>query len=541
MTQFDRNRASRLPHWRSYETAPPLPERAAPRSPALRPSDFLPKKPAPASIIPDSPAAEPTPEPQAEFIAPVEETPAKIEVPEPAPAYIPGEPLLDLRSAVDAIWRRRLVVLAAAVAGALLGAVVLPMSPEKFTANTKLFFDPRPAGLGDPSAQSSVPSPEMVSGIIDSQMQILLSGNVLRRVADAMNLDADPEFNAGRADGAAVIGTLAKALVIDRPAGSYVVSLTATTKGAEKSAKLANQVVASFLQEETNANNGAYENTSATLDARLNDLRKQVQDAEQAVETYRADNDMAATQNGLISDQRLASLNNLLVTAQDKTIQAKAKADAAANLRFEDVVSDNQQANAASTALASLRQQYSTQAAIVGSLQSQMGSRHPRLQAARSSLQSIADEIRGELQRLASSARAEYEQAKKAEDAISKELTVQKALQVNTSDKQVELNELQRKAAAARDIYEIVQKRSSQTSEERNLSQTNLRVISPAEIPLKANGPGKKILLIAGVIGGLLAGFLAGAGFAIVASLVSHPVIRSYLRPRQRTRPGANA
>ena len=50
------------------------------------------------------------------------------------------------------------------------------------------------------------------------------------------------------------------------------------------------------------------------------------------------------------------------------------------------------------------------------------------------------------------------------------------------------------------------------------------------EPPLKANGPGKTALLIAGVIGGLFAGFLLGAGFAILASLFAHPTVRGYFR-----------
>ncbi len=569
MNQFDRNKVGRLPQWRSYEPPNTEPNRSGAPGPVLRPSDFVPAKPAPASLITDAapqepvppsrsrpvaplPAAEPAPTPEraapaqpsadasprsattvareaapAPFATPVA---APVIAPATAPAPEPGGPLLDTRSAIQAIWSKRLLILGLSVLGAFAGAVVLPLSTQKFTANTTLYFDPRQIGLNDPSTQASGPSPEMISAMIDSQVQILSSGNVMRRVADAMKLDQDPEFNAGRADSAAVVSALQKALVITRQSSTYVVSMDVTTKNAEKSARLANQVVASFLQEEDGASTGLYRDTSTTLDSRLTDLRQKVQDAEQAVETYRADNDMASTQNGLISDQRLASLNTLLVTAQDKTIQAKARADAAANLRFEDVVGGTSQGGGVSTALATLRQQYSTQAAMVSSMESQMGTRHPRLQAARSSLTSISDQIRSELQRLASTAQGEYQQAKKAEDAVSKELSVQKALQVNTSDKQVELNELQRKATAARDIYETVLKRSGQTSEEQSLSRSNVRVISEAEPPLKANGPGKTALLIAGILGGFLAGFLAGAGFAIIASLLAHPTFRGYFR-----------
>ncbi|MBB4194044.1 uncharacterized protein involved in exopolysaccharide biosynthesis [Rhizobium aethiopicum] len=535
MSQYDRNRVSRLPGWRSYEPSPTASEGVRPRSPVIRPDDFArpEPQPAPPPFVPPSARladirrSEPPP-------AAAVEPPAAPELPAAnvplQNTSAPAAPLLDLRSSIAAIWSRRLVVFVLALVGAVGGGVVAPLIGQKFTAVSSLYFDPRQIGLAEAGAQSSGSSPEMISALIDSQVQILTSGNVLRRVVGAMKLDEDPEFNGGRTDGAAVIGTLQKALVITRQTGTYVVSLAATTNDPEKSARLANQVVTSFTEEENSASNGLYENTSSTLDGRLADLRQKVLEAEQAVETFRADNDMAATEGNLISDQRLVSLNTLLVTAQEKTIQAKARADAVANLRVEDIVAGNQAEGGVTSPLVSLRQQYAAQAAAVGSLESQMGTRHPRLQAARSSLQSIAGEIRGELQRLATSAKGEYEQAKAAEDSVAKELSVQKALQATTSDKQVELNELQRKATAARDIYETVLKRSSQTSEEQNLSQSNIRVISPAEPPVKADGPGKKILMVAGIIGGFLAGFFLGAAIAILVGLFGHPVIGGYFR-----------
>ncbi|MEZ2132878.1 MULTISPECIES: GumC family protein [unclassified Sinorhizobium] len=539
MTSYINNRVSRLPAWRSNEPPEAVSEAALPRGPFIKPADFARvEEPAEGPVRDAAPVLE-------------ERIPSPLPVREPAvrdvrehetaetkpaaditPAVPDGAPLLDTRSVISAIWSRRLLILALAAAGAVLGAGVMPLLPKKFTAASTLYFDPRQVGLSDTS-QNSV-SPEMISTMIDSQVQILTSGKVLRRVADALKLNDDPEFGGGRGDATSaylVADALQKALVIAREAGTYVVSLKATTKDPAKSARIANQVVTSFLQEENSASSNLYENTSSALDGRLTDLRQKVQDAEQAVETFRADNDMVTADGNLISDQRLTSLNALLVAAQDKTIQAKTRADAASNLSFEDVVSGNGSSDTAvSSSLVSLRQQYAALAATVGSLETQLGTRHPRLLAARSSLESLADEIRNELRRRASSARAEYDQAKKAEDAVAKELAVQKALQVNSSDKLVELNELQRKATAAREIYETVLKRTSQTSEEQNLTQNNIRVISEAEPPVKPDGPGRSVLMIAGLMGGLFAGFGFGAVFAVFASLFRHPVIRSYFR-----------
>lgn len=442
-------------------------------------------------------------------------------------------PLLDLRSAVRSIWARKLVVLALAVIGAMAGAAVIPLLPQKFTAETSLYFDPRqPAGAD--SGQQAPTAPELILTMIDSQTQILSSGKVFGRVIDALKLDQDPQFNGGATGDAAkyvAAAVLAKAVQIAREASTYVVSLKVTTRSPQKSAEIANQLVASFMEEESKASASSYQTSNTALDGRLEQLRQEVLQAEKAVEGYRADNDMVAVEGNLISDKRLTALNDMLVTAQQKTIEAKARADAAGKLSFEDVVSSAQSGDAtpASTALSSLRQQYATLAATVGSLQSQLGARHPRLLAAKSSLESLSGEIRNELQRQQTSARADYEQAQKAEQDIGKELAVQKATQVNTSGKLVELNELERKATAARNAYEALLKRSGQASNAQDLSQTNIRVISEAEPPLTADGPSRKVMMVAGFLAGAFLGMGLGMVFAIITGLFRHPFVRGYL------------
>lgn len=554
-------RSDQLPGWRGIEPSDEHRHDWRPRSPLLRPRDFVAEaEPVAAARPADPPASsavahEPVPhEPmpakrefQAEAIqrpmvepipataaAPVIE-PAAIALPpadaQPGSAATADTPLIDLRSAIRAIWGKKRLVLALAVIGAVLGAGAIPLVPQKFSAETSLYFDPRSAGNADSTQQAPV-APELILTMIDSQTQILSSGRVLGRVVEALKLDQDPQFNGGATgDTAKYVATalLAKAVQIAREASTYVVTLKVTTRNPQKSATIANQLVSSFMEEENKAAASSYKTSNTALDSRLDDLRLQVLSAERAVETYRADNDMVAVEGNLISDKRLTALNDMLVVAQQKTIEAKARADAAGNLRFEDVVSNNPANSAASTALSSLRQQYAALAATVGSLQSQLGARHPRLLAAKSSLDSLAAEIRNELQRQMTSGRSDYEQAQRAEQDIAKELAVQKASQVNTSSKLVGLNELQRKATAARDLYESLLKRSGQSSDAQDLSRSNIRVISEAEPPLTADGPSRKVMMVAGLIAGAIFGAGIGMAFAILLGLFRHPVVRSYL------------
>ncbi|MFS8114452.1 GumC family protein [Rhizobium jaguaris] len=556
MSSLERSkRSSQLPGWRSTEPSEGRREGLRLRSPVVRPSDFVHEVEPVAAEEPANsleqaihsrgevhreiePKAEVAPQPIAQPA--VVATPSVVEpvvavAPQtvsPAPMPATDMPLLDLKSAVRSIWAKKLLVLALAIVGAVVGAAIIPLLPQKFSAETSLYFDPRQVG-GSDGPQAAPTAPELILTMIDSQTQILSSGKVLGRVVDALKLDQDPQFNGGATGDAAkyvATGTLAKAVQIAREASTYVVTVKVTTRDPQKSAKIANQLVTSFMEEENKAAANSYQTSNTALDGRLEDLRQQVLSAEKAVEAYRADNDMVAVEGNLISDKRLTALNDMLVTAQQKTIEARARADAADKLSFEDVVSNGSSTTTVTSAsLSSLRQQYATLAAAVGSLQSQLGARHPRLLAAKSSLDSLAAEIRSELQRQTASARADYQQAQKAEQDIAKELAVQKASQVNTSGKLVGLNELERKAAAAREVYETLLKRSGQTSDAQDLSQSNIRVISEAEPPLTADGPSRKVMMVAGLIAGAVFGIALGAVFAILAGLFRHPVVRGYL------------
>ncbi len=538
-------KVSRGPDIRSQGAATPVR-----RGPVIRTSDFavrpMPEEPAPSPAEPVLSQAKVSPPPVDEHLS------ARAQVNEPAPAMPPqmeagretadaaNVPLIDLWSIVVAVWANRRLVLALAVGGAVVGGGLMMTSSRKYTAETSLYFDPRQVQITR-AAEGGENSTSAMSAQIDSQARILTSNRVMERVAAELELAKDPDFAvkaAPAADGSvpyALVARLQQATQIDRDDNTYVLSLRVTTGDGTKSATIANAIVEAYLAEENSAVAQLYRTANSALDGRLAELGAKVQSAEKAVEDFRTRNDMVTADGGLISDKRLVSLNDLLVTAQNKTIEAKARLDAASSLRVEDALVNNAGNDVTSATLVDLRRQYAGQAAGIASMESRLGPRHPALLAARGSLEGLKSEIRAELRRIASLAEAELEQARKAEQEVSKELGLQKALQSNTSLRQIELNELEREAAAAREIYETVLKRVRETSEDINLVRSNVRVISKAETPLTADGPGTKMLLIAGVVGGTILGFGLGAAFAIVRGLFSHPLVRTALRDFRRT------
>lgn len=444
------------------------------------------------------------------------------------------EPLLDIRSAVRAVYDSRRLIALLLLLGMIGGGAATLLLSRKYTAQSSLYFDPMQIQFNwDGQSQSSATA-QSAAAYINSQIRILTSNAVLQNVVTKLSLTNDPEFAgamAGSAEPYAVASSLKKAVTSLRDDNSYIVALNVTTREPAKSAEIANAIVTSFLDYENKSVSDLYSGINTALDQRLVELSKKVHAAETAVDDYRAKNDMVTAKGDLISESRLASLNEALVVAQQKTIDAAAKVDAAKRLSLANAVAGVNDNEVTSATLVALRGQYATAVSNLGKLESQLGSRHPSLTAAKASLDGLRSEINKELKRIASVAQTELSQAKKAEQDVAKELSAQKALKLSNASNQAELSNLELQATAARNIYEAVLKKTRETNEERNITQSNVRVIEKAEPPTRANGPGRSVLLVAGVIGGAFFGFGAGLFFVIMRRLVRHPLVRSYFAP----------
>lgn len=440
--------------------------------------------------------------------------------------------LLDVGTILRAAWSHRLLILVLMALFAVLCGALVPMMPRKYTAQTSLYFDPRQIELSDSNAQSSA-SPDVITSMINSQSKILTSPKAIGQAIDKLKLLESPLFSGVAGDPAsrktAIVAALQRAATVELESSSYVVTLSVTTADGGVSADIANALVDAFLEEENQAYSSIYQRTNSALDSRLRELSEEVQQAEEAVETYKASNGMVTADGNLIADKRLVQLNELLTTAQKASIEAKARVDAAVNFKLEDAISANGQQDQASSALTDLRRQYAQQAATVGSLESALGARHPQLLAAKASLQGLQAEIQAELQRNLARARSDLAQAQQSEQQVAKELSIQKSLQNNTQQRQVGLNDLQRRATAAREIYEAVLKRVRETSEEKNLARSNIRVLSEASMPQKADGPGRSMLLVAGLVAGAIAGFGIGLLIALGRTMIRNPRLRANL------------
>lgn len=447
------------------------------------------------------------------------------------------------------LWHRRFMTLG--IAGVLAGLALAygVLTSPLYTASAQLLIDPRDRNVVSNDVNPSSVSPDGGLAQVESQASVIQSTSVLMRAIRAAHLADDSEFNGqgllsrllGRvaadppnSDGsltpaeARALANLRRKFSVRRADKVFVVDVVVTTKEPEKSARLANAIAEAYLADQADARSKAANEASDALTARLDEQRKRVEKAENAVERYRAQNNLVASSGRLISDQQLGEISNQLSAAQARTAALKSQVEQIAQQRRGGSLAGNSTEAIQSPVVAKLREQEATLVQREADLQSQLGPRHPSIGAAQSQLVQIRRMIATEIARVEQSVRTDYERAQGNEKLIAGKLEALTRQTQGADQASVRLRDLQRDLEAARTVYANFLLRAQETREQANLDTTNARIISRAQAPQQASWPPTLPLVAAA---GML-GLGLGAGFAL---------IREYAAPHLISRAQAEA
>ena len=429
------------------------------------------------------------------------------------------------------------------LASLLLGACYLVVATPRYTASTSIFIDPR---------YRKVVNEEVIQGgigtdlsLVETQVAIISSDGVLRRVVEKEKLAADPEFVPPRRGGllsdmkAKVFGrpeppdpvmeamtALARAIKVKRAQKTYVVDIEVTSTSPVKAARLAESLAEAYLADQSAAKAAEARRATLLIDGRLGELRETVRKAEVKVDEFKRANAIIVSEGGLFNEQTLTRLNNELVTVRGLVAEAKGRLDEInAALKTGIGTAENLPDAVKSNLIQRLREQLATVARREASLSAQLGPRHPVLIEARTQANELRNQIVAELRRIAASARSEHQSAVNREQEILRTLERAKGDTAKTQTAQIKLRELERELDASREVLRAFLVRAKETREQENLTTPDARVITPAAIPPRPSRPiGWLVLSLAG---------LGGLGAGVVRALMGDHLDRS-LRTRQQ-------
>ena len=237
------------------------------------------------------------------------------------------------------LWQRKIAIVSAGLICAC-GAVMIGKSlTPKYSATTQLYVDPRELQLVERELTPRAQDTSGLAMVVESQARLITSNSVLLQVIQNTGLDKDPEFGGGNAKGAfasllglfgidiksagdaklgqmAALEILLRHINVKKTDRTFIVDIDVWSNDPAKAAMLANAISRAYLAESKNSQASAARRATTDLSGRLKELQERLRNAENALATYKAQNNFVGTQDTLISDQQLSASNQRLAAAR---------------------------------------------------------------------------------------------------------------------------------------------------------------------------------------------------------------------------------
>ncbi|CAN7603797.1 MULTISPECIES: GumC family protein [unclassified Ensifer] len=420
----------------------------------------------------------------------------------------------------------------AAVTICTFAALVYAMTASpRYTVYTDIVVDPSNLNVVSDDVFTSNPQRDAQLLEVESKLRILTSRNVLARVIDELQLTRDPEFVKPASFASlrnlfsskqeqevnnelAAMRGLSERVEARREERSFVVVMKVWSEEPAKAVTLSNAIVDAFEQELFQSAAESAGRVAKNLNARLDELRRNVTDAERAVEDFRRVNGLQSTNGQLVSNQLSGELNTQVLDAQQRFIQAETRYN-----QMSAAIAQGRTASASefeSENMTNLREQYNLLQQQIASMQRTFGERHPRLVSARSERATIEGALADEARRILERAKADMDREQQALEALRGKANVEKSNVFTDNESQVQLRDLERDARAKAAIYETHLARAQQITEQQQIDTTNVRVISRALPPNARTWPPRTVtLLVAGAMLGLFLGVSAAIALGL--------------------------
>jgi uncharacterized protein involved in exopolysaccharide biosynthesis len=317
-----------------------------------------------------------------------------------------GGSLIDLGE-LRAVLRRRKGWAIFALAATILAALfyVLFVTPT-FQATALILSDPRQERVVD--QEQVLPGIGNDVAAVESQVELLSSPEIVKQVMLKLDLFNDPEFTrpsliselrerlfGARAKGPGgeeneAIERFRKALDVSRRGLTYVLDVSFTSDEAAESARIANAVADTYLEDQIRQKREATAGAREWLNSRIAELRGNVNKAERAVADFKAEHgivDLGNDKSGLRLDrQQLDQINQELINARAAVAGATAKVEQMK--RLLDDAGDLEELSAVqdSPIIQELRKQYAQVAGLEANYAETLGPQHPTLLRVRSQM-----------------------------------------------------------------------------------------------------------------------------------------------------------
>src|SRR6185437_9075178 len=320
---------------------------------------------------------------------------------------------VNLADLANVLVQRRAWVFGTTVACLVLARGYLAVVKPTYTSTAEVYVDPRdrPTPKEDPSEKSNVPGDGLL--LVESQLRIITSGEVLSRVVDKMELFEDPEFD-GRggliANVKAMFGfgepgnpklaalrRLRLATAAKRNERSFVIDVSVSAHTPQRATDLANAVANAYLEEQASANANFDRRISEAITSQLERMRDSVSRSEQAVAAYKVAHNLVGSRDKLVTDQELTEANTQLTNAKARLNEEQARVKLVDSIESGGAPLESLPEAIQSSTMAQLRARAVDASRAEAQLAHVVGPSHPALQQAQAQVRDVQLAIKNEV------------------------------------------------------------------------------------------------------------------------------------------------
>ena len=377
--------------------------------------------------------------------------------------------------------------------------------------------------------------------VVASQISVIQSQDLGRRVIAALSLESNPEFNplikgvglAGRLKVMLGFATDPRLKTPEQRAlehyddklnvfqlpESNVIGIKYTSANPDVAAKVANTLAETYVMWTRESQSVPTERARDWLSQQIEALRHKLAQSEEEVEKFRAAAGLLQGTTTTLGAQEISELNTQITVARTASLEARAKADAIRDLLASRGSVDTATDVLASAVVQRLKEQRTEAVRRMAELSVTYLDNHPKMVAARAEIANIDRQIRAEALKIVSSLDEQARVAESRQKSLEASLEKLKTQESTANLDDVKLKALERNAAADRALLETMMSRYAEASSRQDLtSQPGLGVIiQSASVPASPSfpKPGPMVLLIT------LAGLSFGLGLAFLMELMS--------------------
>ena len=475
---------------------------------------------------------------------------------------------VDLRQLFASLARnwRRIVVVTLVVTG--LAFAFAWLATPYYKATAKLEIGPRESVYTRPAGTNNDDKPAIDEEAVATEVQIISSPDILKKVAADLNLDKLPEF-----DETLKMSALSRVLVLvglksdpfdiqpeDRVLNAmheklnvYAVEKTRaiaiefSSKNQKLAADIANAIADAYLAAKRDAKTETNTAVTGFLGPEITDLQNRVKEAEAKVAAFRGESDLLmGGNNAVLATQQLSELSSELSRVRASRAAAEGSADAVRKALQNGGSLDSVPEVLSSELIQRLRERQVELRTNIADLSTTLLNNHPRIRALKSQLADLDGQIRNEAEKIIRGLNAQADAAKAREAQLVADVNQLKAASMRAGEQQVQLDALQRDANVQRQQLEsyMTNYREVTSRADRKYLPVDARFIARAQVPSEPyfpkigpiTGAAAAAALLLMAIGTLLGELFSGRAMRPAAGARVDP-IEQVAMPSARTEP----